>query len=254
MSPNRIALALLLIGLVLLPGPAYAVGLDRLDGPDRYRISSGYQATPIDVSNDSALAEEYRYGLAFQPADMQLRYIAEDYQAPNRTRRVLERAIRNGAATTEDQAVQADLQQLQRTHPLLTLSYERYYEYSVSSTGDTTTIETARASDSRIAALVRSNRIVSYENLTEAEQQTFRKIRNATDDPDQYDYRPWSDEPLPERPIVERNGTYYAIENTSETDDFDFPAGFLLGFVASGLGLIALLVSGGLHLYARSKD
>jgi hypothetical protein len=251
MSPNRIALALLLIGLVLLPGPAYAVGLDRLDGPDRYRVSAGYQATPIDISNDSALTEEYRYGLAFQPADMQFRYVAEDYRAPNRTQRVLERAIRNGSATTEDQAVQADLQQLQRTHPLLTLSYEGYYEYSVSSTDGTTTIETTRANDSRIATLVRSNRVVSYENLTEAEQQTFRKIRNATDDTDQYDYRPWSDEPLPERPIVERNETYYTIENTSETDEFNFPDGFVLGIVASGLGLVALVLSGIVWLYAR---
>jgi len=251
MSSNRAALVLFLIGLVLLPGPAYAVGLDRLDGPDRYRISTGYQTTPVDISNDSVLAEEYRFGLEFLPEDMRFRYIAEDYQAPNQTRRVLEWAIRNGSATTEDQAVQADLQQLQRTHPLLTLSYEVYYEYSLSSTDGTTTIETTRANDSRIAALVRSNRVVSYENLTEAEQWTFRKIRNATEDPDQYDYRPWSDEPLPERPIVERNGTYYVIEGTSETDDFNFPDGFLLGFVASGVGLVALALSGGVWLYAR---
>jgi hypothetical protein len=251
MSPNRIALALLLIGLVLLPGPAYAVGLDRLDGPDRYRVSTGYQTTAVDISNDSALAEEYIFGLAFLPEDMQFHYINEDYLAPNRTQRVLERAIRNGSATTRDQAVEADLQQLQRTHPLLTLTYRVYYVYSVSSTGGTTTIEATRANESQIAALVRANHVVSYQNLTKAEQRTFRKIRNATDDPDQYDYRPWSDEPLPERPIVERNGTYYVIEGSSDTDDFNFPAGFLLGFVASGLGLIALILSGGVWLYAR---
>lgn len=46
----------------------------------------------------------------------------------------------------------------------------------------------------------------------------------------------------------------YRLEGTSETDDFDFPAGFLLGFVASGVGFIALLTSGSRYLYARSKD
>ena len=46
----------------------------------------------------------------------------------------------------------------------------------------------------------------------------------------------------------------YRLEGTSEMDDFDFVAGFLLGFVVSGVGFIALLASGSLFLYARSKD
>lgn len=254
MSPTRAALALLVIGAVLLPGPAYAIGLDRLEGPDRHRSPTGYVATPIDIENDSVLADRYARDVTFRTQGLEYRHVADDYRAPNETRRVLERAIRNGTATTSDEAVSDDVQQLQQNYTLLTTSYDAHYTYAVSATGETTTVETTRANDSEIAATVRDELVVDYENLSADERETFRKIRNATESDEQYDYRPWSDEPVPERPIVERNGTYYAIEIASQTDDFDFPPGLFLGFLGSALGVVALLASGGLWLYGRYRD
>lgn len=253
MSPKRAALALLVVGLVLLPGPAYAFGLDRLDGSDRHRTSAGYVATPIDAENDTMLAERYASGVTFRTPAFQYRHVAEDYRAPNETRRVLEQAIQNGTATTDSAAVREDLRRLQRNHSFVTISYDAYYTYTSTSSGATTTVETTRANDSEIAAVIREKRIVAYEHLSDDEQETFRKIREATESEDQYDYRPWSDEPIPERPIVERGGTYYAVEVASHTDDFNFPPGLFLGVIASGVGLLSLLAAGAVWLYGRYR-
>lgn len=121
----------------------------------------------------------------------------------------------------------------------------------MSSTEDGVTVETSRANESTVAAVVRGELVVDYAELSADEQETFRRIRNATESEKAYDYRPWSDEPVPDRPIVERGGTHYAIKVASQTDDFNFPPGFLLGFVASGLGILSLLASGGLWLSGR---
>lgn len=254
MSSKRVALALFVLGLVLLPGPAYAIGLDRLDGPDRYRSPAGYVAMPIDVQNDSLVADRYANHVTFRTQGLEYRHIADEYRAPNETRQVLDRAIRNGTATTSNRAVHDDVRQLWQEYTFFTISYDGYYAYSVSSSEGATTIKTSRANDSEIAVAVREELVVEYENLSDAERETFRKIRDATESEKQYDYRPWSDEPVPDRPIVERDGTYYAIEVASQTDDFHFPSGFFLGFVASGLGILALLASGGVWLYGRYRD
>lgn len=254
MSPQRTALIALLVGAVLLPGPAYAVGLDRLDGPEQHRSPTGYVATPIDAENDSVLADQYGSDVAFRTEGLEYRHIATDYRAPNETQRVLERAIRNGTATTSTRAVHDDIQRLRANHTLLTLSFDAYYTYSVSETEDGVTVETSQANDSAVASVVRDELIVDYEALPADERETFRKIRNATESEEAYDYRPWSDEPVPEQPIVQRDGSYYAIEVASQTDDFDFPPGFFLGFVASGLGILSLLASGGLWLYGRYRS
>ncbi|WP_265111087.1 hypothetical protein [Halosolutus halophilus] len=254
MSPNRVVLALLLTGLILLPGPAYAIGIERLDGPDRDRSSAGYVATPIDASNDSLLADRYGGHLSFRTGDLTHPYVAADYRAPNETRRVLERAIRNGTATTSSQAVYADLQQLQRNETFVTISHDAYYDYSISTAADTTTVRTTPVDNATIARAVRDELVVAYGQLPPAQQATFDKIRNATEAPDQYEYRPWSDEPVPDEPLVERDGTHYAVEVVSHTDDLNFPDGLFLGIIASAVGLVSLLASGGVWLYGRWRD
>jgi hypothetical protein len=253
MAPNRSALALLLLGLVLLPAPAYAIGLERIDAPERHRSSTGYRAPAVDVTNDSALAQRYAKPLAFQPGDLEYSHIARNYEAPNRTRSLLERAIENpnGTATTDNAEVGSDLRRLEREYPYLTVSFDTYYAYSVSTTAETTTIEVTRANGSAVAATIRSALVVSYENLSPAEQTTFRKIRNATESAESYDYRPWADEPVPEKPIVAYQGSHYAVRVGTHVDDIDFPDGLFLGLVASGVGLLCLLAAAGVWLYGR---
>lgn len=248
---DRPALSLLVVGLVLLPGPAYATALDHLDGPERHRSSAGYVAEPIDASNDTLLAETYGHQLAFQPDDMGYRHVAERYRAPNRTRRTLDRAIETGAATAPNDAVASDLRRLDRNHSFLTREFDRYHAFAVVEREAGTGIETTPANDSEVAAAVRERLVVDYERLTPAERETFRKIRNATASAETDDYRPWSDEPLPDEPIVERGGDYYSVAAYSHTDDFGFPPGFFLGVVASAFGLVSVLAAVGVALYSR---
>lgn len=249
MPSNRAALALLVTGLVLLPGPAYAIGFEQVDGPERYRTSAGYTATPIDTSNDSMLAEQYGSRLSLRPDVLELPYMADRYRAPNQTRSVLEATIENGSVSSESENVSTDLERLRANYTFLEGPSDSYYRYSVSSTR----IEASQVNDSVIADAVREELAVEYSSLTPDERETFRKIRNATVSEEQFAYRPWQDEPVPENPIVEGNQTAYAVRVASHADDFHFPDRLLLGIGASLLGIFSLVLAGGITLFNRWK-
>ncbi|UIO99930.1 hypothetical protein Hbl1158_00720 [Halobaculum sp. CBA1158] len=237
MPSDRTALVILLVGLLLVPGPAYAFALDDLGQEERHRSSTGYSATEVDVSNDTVLADRYGTELSVRPSSFQYRHVRERYRAPNRTRETLEAAMADGDAAVESDAVAADLRRLDRNHSFLTAEYDTYYAFDVAD-GELTATP---ANDAEVAGVVRDQLVVNYSALPPDERRTFRKIRNATASEEAFDYRPWSDEPVPERPIVERDGRYYAVEVTSHTDDFDFPDGLLLGLAGSGVGVVAVV-------------
>jgi hypothetical protein len=251
MAPSRTALALLVVGVVLLPGPGYAVLLEQVDGPERQ--STAYVVTPIDASNDSLLTDRYADRISFRPERLTYGHVADDYRAPNRTRDVLERAVRSGTATTSDEAVAADLRRIGRDYAFLTIDYDEYYAFSLSETnkGDDS-LRTSRANESDIAATVRHTLVVDYRDLSPEKRETVRKIRNATEAG--HDYHPWSDEPVPERRIVRRNGTSYAIETNGHVDEFGPSGGVLLGFAGSAVGIACLFASGGVWVYGRMQD
>lgn len=250
MPSDRVAVAVVLVGLLLVPGPAYAFALDDLGGEERYRSSAGYSATEIDASNDTVLADRYAADLTFRPSSFQYRHVREEYRAPNETREALETAMADGEAPVESDAVAADLRRLDRNYTFLTAEYDTYHVFTLADGELTTTV----ANDSEIAAAVRERLIANYSALPPVEQRTFRRIRNATVSEEAYDYRPWSDEPVPDAPIVERDGTYYAVEVTSHTDDIGFPDGLLLGLVAAGVGVVAVLAGAGTLVYNRWRS
>lgn len=250
MPSDRTAVVVVLVGLLLVPGPAYAFALDDLGGEERYRSSAGYSATEIDVSNDAALADRYATDLTFRPPNLEYRHVREAYRAPNGTREVLETGMADGAASVESDAVAADLRRLERNYTFLTTEYDTYHTFTLAD-GE---LATTAANDSEIATAVREQLIANHTDLSPAERRTFRKIRDATVSEEAYDYRPWSDEPVPDAPIVERDGTYYAVEVTSQTDDFDFPDGLLLGLVAAAVGVVAVLGGTGTLVYNRLRS
>ncbi|MFC7135727.1 hypothetical protein [Halobaculum litoreum] len=247
MPSDRTALVVVLVGLLLLPGPAYAFALDAADGPERHRSPTGYAATEIAVGNDSVLAERYASSLTFRPESFRYRHVRNDFRAPNRTRETLETAMATGSATVDSDAVAADVRQLRRNYTFLSAEYDTYHTFALADGEVTTTV----ANESDVAAAVRAELVVSYDDLPPAERRTFRKIRNATESEAAYDYRPWNDEPVPEEPIVERDGTHYAVEVVSHTDDFSFPDGLFLGLVGSGVGVVAVLAGVGTLGYNR---
>jgi hypothetical protein len=251
MAPDRtrVAATLLLVGLLLVPGPAYAIGLERLDGPERDRVSTGYRATPIDLGDDATLADDYGIRLAFQPEDLSYGHVAADYRAPNATRDALDRALREGHVAVRDPAVRADVRAIDRNYSFLTREFDDYHAFTLKDG----VLRTERADESAVAAVVRDELTVAYADLPPEERETFRKVRDATRREESY--RPWRDEPVPEAPIVTREGNgdgdgqAYALEAYSQTDDIDFPDGLLLGIAGSAAGVLSILSGLALWLF-----
>jgi hypothetical protein len=245
MAPDRtrVAATLLLVGLLLVPGPAYAVGLERLDGPDRDRVSTGYRATPIDLGDDAALADDYGTRLAFQPEDLSYDHVAANHRAPNATRDALDRALREGRVEVTDPAVRADVRAIGRNYSFLTREFDGYHAFVL----EEGVLRTDRVNESAVATVVREELTVAYADLPPEERQTFRKVRNATRREESY--RPWRDEPVPDAPIVTRDGQAYALEAYSHTDDIDFPDGLLLGIAGSAAGVLSILSGLALWLF-----
>jgi hypothetical protein len=131
MPSDRTALVVVLVGLLLVPEPAYAFALDDIGGPERHRVSAGYAATPIEYSNDTVLAERYAASLTFRPSAFQYRHVREAYHAPNRTRAGLETAIETGSAPVESDAVATDIRALRRNYSFLTVEYDTYYAFAI---------------------------------------------------------------------------------------------------------------------------
>lgn len=254
MPANRTALALLVVGLVLLPGVGYTYVLDGTDHSEPYRMSAGYIATQVNISNATHIAPRYGHELSFESDRLQYRHLANDYRAPNQTRRVLETALANGTATTRSQTVQSDLRAIERNYSFLSRSGEEFYTYSLTTAERTMTVSTTLANDSQVAAAIRGELVANYSSLSATERKTFLKIRNATKAEDEYDYRPWSNESVPEAPIVAYNGSYYAVQDASHTDDFALPDGFLLGLLASGIGLVCIVAATGIWLSNYWRD
>ncbi|WP_435101421.1 hypothetical protein [Halarchaeum sp. P4] len=244
MPSNRTALVLLVVGLLLLPGPTYALAADSLMDADERQSATSYQAERIDASNDTLLAQRYGPRLTFWLGQLEYEHVREEFRAPTRTRDALERAVANGSATTISDAVAADLRALDRNYTFLSReSDDTDYAFAVERSTETTTVWASPATDSEVAAAVRERLVVAYANMSDAEQRAFENIRNATAHPEQYDHQPPDEAHLPPKPIVERNGTHYAIRDMSSTDTVTFPPGFFAGLVASGLGVVCVLAA-----------
>lgn len=254
MIPARAVRVLLLIGLVLLPGPAYAIALEQADQPEPHRSSRGYTATSINASNDSVVVEQYGDEVTFLVEEKNDEHVASDLRAPNRTHEILRRAVGSGETTASQSAVIADIREIDRTYPFVTRGYHTYYELVLTETNGGLRVNATEATEAEVAAAVRERYVVHYDDLSAEKQRTFDKIRRATRSEDDYGYRPWSNESVVERPaIVEKNGSYYALRAPLHVDDFDLPDGLFLGLVGSAVGIGCLLVGAGILIAQRIR-
>lgn len=241
MPSRRAVLAVGVVGLLLLPGPVYATVAEEVTGPDRTRSPSGYTANPIDTTDDERLAERYGPELTVRLERLS-EPVATKYDAPNATRRLVERAIENGTANTTDDRVASDLRRLDRVGGFVA-SETTTYRLGVAASDERTTLTARPANESVVAQAVREQLIVEFGSLSADERATFLKIRNATRDESRFDYRPYTDEPVPADRIVRHEGTAYAVERASVSDD----ANLLLpvvGFGLSALGAVCVVGAG----------
>lgn len=260
MERRTAALALLAVGLVLLPGPAYAVVVDDATGGDeRHRESYALGAERIDPNTTAGQRELVRrYGtrVALPVESVTAGYARDGYAAPNRTASVLRAAIENGTAVATAAPVRSDVAAVADEYDYLRVDRgsdpadDPYYALSVSESGTRTTVRADRVNRSDVAATVLDRHAVAYDSLSPAERETVDKIlAESAEGEASGEYRPYSDEPVPDRPFVLRRGdAYYDVHVTSHVDDFSFPTGFLAGVVASVVGVLSIL--GGLAVAA----
>ncbi|MFB6156149.1 MAG: hypothetical protein ABEJ22_09655 [Haloferacaceae archaeon] len=254
MDIRRAALVLAVVGVVLLPGVGYVYAYDSLDGPQPHREPTSYVTEPMDVSNDTVMADRYGGDVAFFVPQLEYRHVGGDFRARNETREVLVRAMETGNATTTNESVSADLQSIRRNYSFVDGGHDGFYRLSLSVDGGQTVVTATPANDTAVAAEAREEVVVAYDSLSPEERRTFEKIRDASGE-DAFGYRPWSNESVPYPPtVVEEGGEHYAVVAYAHVDDFNFPDGVVLGVAASGLGVLSLLGAGvlGLVLAVRS--
>lgn len=244
MEYKRAALLLAVAGLLFLPGVGYVFALDSYGEPEPHRSAASYGATQIDVDNDTVMAEQYRSTVTFYVPRLQYRHVEDEFDARNESREVLLQAMETGRATTTDEAVRSDLRSIQRNYSFVTEEHDEVYRLTLERDGARTVVTATPANRSAVADAARDEVVVEYESLSPGERATVEKILNASRSEDAYGYRPWSNESMPDPPVVvEKGDTYYAVETVAHVDDFDLPDGLLLGLAASGLGVVLLVAA-----------
>jgi hypothetical protein len=242
--PSRPAVALVAVGLLLLPGPVYAGFVDSLP-PDRG--PDGYGAERVDLDNPDTrtrLAETFG-----REVTVLLSHVTDSppdrYRAPNRTGAVLERAYRGGGPVRiTDDAVRRDVASIAANASFVRPDGDHDPRRLVlDRSGDALLVTTRETDASAVFRAVRDEVVVDYASLPPAERVTVDRVLNTTGSERAY-YRPYENEPHPPFPaIVEKGGEHYLVRSTVVVDDFG-PDGLFAGLLATGLGLVSLLAGG----------
>lgn len=265
-SDKRIATVVLAVGLLCLPAPLYVpygltmVGVDRTAAP--------YHGPQVDVHDpSSSYIRLDRHPVRDQRTVLRVEEFGFGYDDPDGTRAVMERAVRNGTATTADPIVRSDLRRLDRQHEFI--SWDRppgsqpvrteagaagtdsgpptdrttqRYAVSVTDNGSTVTLTAASAFQAFNASV--GGRVVAYDSLSPETQRAVDAIVENTAD-GHGDYHPRADNPVVDRSpfLVEKDGTVYNVYRDDGTYLGDGFTGFLVGSGVTVVGFV-LVVTG----------
>ncbi|WP_049980332.1 hypothetical protein [Halolamina rubra] len=256
MDRRRVALLLVVVGLLCLPAPYYLGWAAEATAPPA-QSSQIYAAEPIDLANESD-RERFvdRHGHAVALADYRItaRY-SDAYRAPNATLDALVTAMREGSASVDDADARADLREIDAAYEFVrdtdeTTEPDGYYRVTV--TDDGATVRAENVADRAVANAI-AEQAPRYENLSAGERRTVDAvIENSTGD--DLGYRPRVNDPYVDQlPTAIRKGdTLYSVYVHGHVDDFG-PGfgGFVVGLGVASLGVVLLLAGGGLYAYDR---
>jgi hypothetical protein len=254
MRPRRAALLLVLIGVLALPAPLYFGWAAQAASPPP-KSPQVYAATPVepaDAEDRQQIVYTYGHDVALSLHQVSAAYSAGEYRAPDRTRAVLETAMKTGTGNTTDPDVQADLRAIHDDHRYVHGTEERrgeYYRIRLGPAAERVTLE--RVSLGRVANVTLEAVTVEYASLTDGERRTVDRILDRSDG-ESMGYRPRVDEPFADQlpALVARNGTLYSIDVAGHVDNFGPGFGAaLLGLAATGVGVLLILVGLGIFGY-----
>jgi hypothetical protein len=255
MDRRRVALLLVVAGVVCLPAPQYLGWAASATAPPA-QTSQIYAADPIDLGNESDQKRFVdRHGDGITLADYQLttRYDDETYRSPNATRRALRAAMANGSTTVSDGDVRADLRAIDAEYEFVHDSEAGetgYYRLAVEANGST-----VRADPVSIGAVANATADAAphYETLSSGEQRTVDNVlANSTSE--DAGYRPRVNDPyVDELPTaIWKGDTLYSIYRSGHVDDFGPGfAGFVVGLGVAAVGVVFVVAGGGLYGYDR---
>jgi hypothetical protein len=259
MRLRKVALLLVVLGILCLPAPMYLGWAAQQTAPPP-RTSQVYAAESVDLGTDSGrelVVQRHVTNVALSTHQVSERYSAGEYRAPNETRRTLERAMASGSARTADPAARTDLRRIGQHHAFAYDAYadgeERYFRLRVRENGSL--VEATPVSADRIANATAERAAVRYERLSAAERKTVDRVLGnvSTDD----GYRPRVDAAFTDRlpALVVKDGALYSLHVTSHVDDFGPGfSGFIVGIGVAGLGVVLILAGGAIALVSRLRD
>lgn len=250
MRLRKLALLLVVAGLLCLPAPLYLSWAAEATAPPP-RTSQVYAAEPIDPANETdrkRIVDRHAGAVALSIHQVSKQYSAGEYRSPNVTRRTLETAMETGSATTTDPGARADLRVIARNYTFIYDAYaddREYYRFHVREDGSV--VEAQNISRTAVANTTVERATIHYESLSPAGQRTFDRIlANSTEG--EWGYRPRIDQPLTEElpALVRQNGTRYSVHVIGHVDDFGPGFGaFILGLGGTVVGIL-LVASGGI--------
>jgi len=255
MDRRRVALLLVVLGVLCLPAPQYLGWAAEATSPPA-QTSQIYAAEPIDLDDESDRKRFVdRHGHEIVLADYQLttRYDDDTYRSVNVTRRALESAMANGSATVSDAGARADLRAIAAEYEFVRDSTTGYYRLTVEANGSTVRAESVSLAPVATATAEQAPR---YEDLSAGERRTVDNVLdNAT--ADDAGYRPRVNDPYVDQlpTAIWRGDTLYSIYTYGHVDDFG-PGfgGFVLGLGVAALGIVLVLAGGGLYAYDRWSE
>lgn len=254
-STTRIAVALLAVSLLLFASPLYAGAL-LPDEPGRSsrilgarELGESFEGDPRNETEDLVDTFEAEHVLDLgQYAALSARG-STDHLPCNRdvdgTVAVMREATADGAASTTDDEVAADLQ-------CMAGRYDYYWPpddqrtgvrtFAVATDGSRTRVETRPANTSAVAAAIRERELVRYGELNASGQRTVDRILDNSSEETYGGYRPRADDPILDRTpvLVRKDGTTYVVETVGHVDDFNF-APLLLYLALEALAIVFLL-------------
>jgi len=259
MNRRRVALLLVVVGLLCLPAPFYLGWAAEATAPPA-QTSQVYLAEPIDLDDASdrkRLVAAHGAEVALADYRVTARY-GDDYRAPNATLDALVTAMREGSATVDDPDARADLRGIDAEYRFVRdtnddTEPDGYYRLSVAENGSLVRAENVSLVPVADAIAEQAPR---YERLTAGQQRTVDKvIDNSTGE--EIGYRPRVNEPYVDQlpTAIHKGETLYSITVYGHVDDFG-PGfgGFVVGLGVAALGVVLLLAGGGLYAYDRLRN
>ncbi|WP_435096471.1 hypothetical protein [Halarchaeum sp. P4] len=235
---SKLGVALLLVAAVLAANPLY---VGALTGPER--VPTGYEATAMNATNPTdrtLLVNAYGRDVVLDADAVGHAYTDYDYRAPAATHDAIQRALRDGTATTTNASVAMDLRALDARYAYLEgAEGGPYYAMTVTGNESATTLRLDERNGTRVARAVLDNETVAWSSLSAAQRATVDEILAS----DGY-YRPYRGEAVPETPLlVERNDTVYGVRATVSVDGSPV---FGTSVALWGCAALALLLGSGL--------